>query len=286
MKPFIEQPVCASRRDFLRGVGGVAAASTVMASVRTVRADAPALRLSVSDRGVGARQQLGVFALARQAGVGGVEVDLGRVDRSGMMNRLLDADVRRQFSDAVARTGIPISSLALSALGDTACAGHAATDAYVDDLLFVMDRMRVRVGVLPVPADGLEATAARLRRVAPALEKAGATLALRSDLSAAECGALLDRVGSSAVKATIVAGQGRDAVADFVRLGVDRVAQVRYLPDGDDEAGLATLGRTLADAGFDGWVVIDRPAVHAGDDARNLALAAGRARTLFSPALA
>ncbi|MGC4031280.1 MAG: hypothetical protein QM754_05975 [Tepidisphaeraceae bacterium] len=291
MKTTVERPEIPARREFLRGVGGVFVASAIAPhfSRAAGRDDFP-FPIAVNDRAAGFRQQLSAFAFARACGASAVEVDLGRLGAApGMINRLLDPNARRDFIQAAETSGVAISSIALTAFEDQPFSSHPKAEEYAEDLLYALRTMNVATGVLPVDAtDDYRTTLVveRLRRLAPMAGVQGATLAISAELPPAMLADLLDRVGSPAVAAAIVARTGDDALGAMKIVGVKRIAQIRYRhnPSMDDHAdGLARLVVWLRESGWRGAFVIDRPAAVTGDTQADVSSAVQRLRGLFEP---
>lgn len=245
-------------------------------------------RIALSDRAMGLRQALGTFAIARECGATGVEVDLGRLGaRPEMTNRLLEPAGRVQFLDAAAACGVSICSLALGAFADQSFATHPKAVDYAGDLLDLLDQMKVRVGVLPVGAgDDLaddatrDAYAVRLKTLAPRAQAAGVVLAVDAAVPADVLRRLLDAVASPAVQACVTAGPSFEPAAAFDLLGPDRVAQIR-VRHGGREAN--ALRQRIDNARWTGWLVIERPAQSAGDVIDDCGVAVNQVRSEFFP---
>ena len=285
----MESTFDSSRRSFLQSVGGVIAASAVapFASADTL---SPTIAASValSDRAMGMRQNLGAFAIARDLGATGVELDFGRLGaRRELDTRLSRPAGRRLFDLAAMDSGVPLVSLRLGALSDISLADDPRWDAVSDDFLQTLHAGSIRVGVLPLGRTGdlggagVRAPAiGRLTAFCRRAEQAGVTLAIDADLPPADLAELLDQVGSPDMKACV------SDVETFRAVGVKRVAQVRFRYDGVDPVARAVdlnaLRRATAAAGWQGWIVIDRPAVAGSstlDDARR---AVRQVRSIFA----
>ncbi|HEX8322340.1 MAG TPA: hypothetical protein VF595_00380 [Tepidisphaeraceae bacterium] len=289
-----DHPQHSTRRDFLRGVGGVMAAGAIAPAVGTGTAYTT-YPIALGDRVLGARQQAGHFAVAARAGATGLEVDLGRLGSGpAMENRLLDPAVRRQFAEAAAEANMTICSFALGAFTHQSFASHPNAEAYVGDLLYVMKQFDVRVGVLPFGQaadlnDGFtrQQCAARLKSLASQIESSGAVLALDAPVDAPVDARLmrtiLDDIGSPAITACVTAGPSLDAAGAFALLGGERVAQIRVQHGAPD---LAALRQRADAAGWSGWLVLDRHAMTADDLTENCAAAVRDVRDGFSVTIA
>lgn len=278
-----------TRRSFLQGVGGVLAAGAVAPlAAAAPTSDAGLAPVAVSDRAVGLRQHVGVFAMARDFGATGVELDFGRLGgRPEIDSRLVRPASRHVFDDAATEAGVPIVSLRLGALADTGLTDDPRLDAVMNDFLHTLHAVSIRVGVLPVGrADDLGGAGVRalvIGRLAAFAGRAvphGTTLALDAPLPPAELAGLLDEIGSPGVKACV------GDVESFKAVGPERVAQIRFRYDGVDPVARAVelnaLRRATTAAGWRGWVVVDRPAASGGTVLGDAGRAVRQVRSIFT----
>ncbi|NTV82039.1 MAG: sugar phosphate isomerase/epimerase, partial [Candidatus Aminicenantes bacterium] len=119
-------------------------------------------------------------------------------------------------------------------------------------------------GDLKGDAAGVEAIVAALRRLAPKAEAKGVVLALESYLSAAEHLAILERVGSPAVKVYYDVANSQEAgypILDEIRLLAKRIVEF-HAKDTKDLYGKGSIDflavrKAMEDIGYEGWLVME-----------------------------
>ena len=274
------------RRRFLRA--GAAIAAACFATPRVVAgAVLPRYRVGVCDWMMLKRQKLGAIPLAAEVGANGVEVDMGPLGaRDTFESRLGDPDERRVFLEAAAASGVEICSLAMSGFYAQSFAQRPTVDRMVGDCLATARSMGVRVTFLPLGVQGdlvkrpelRPAVVERLKRFAPQAEEAGAVIGIETALDAEGEAALLDEVGSPAVKSYFnfanALQNGRDLCAELRTLGSDRICQIHATDeDGvwlehNPRIDLPAVKHTLDTMGWAGWLVVERS--RDANDARNV----------------
>jgi L-ribulose-5-phosphate 3-epimerase len=266
-----------SRRRFL-GItaGGLAAAATV----RPVRADLPPLPrfpVGVCDWMILKRQKLGAFKLTHEIGADGVEVDMGGLgDRPTFDNKLTDPAVRKQFLAEAAAHGLRISSIAMSGFYAQSFAERDGIDRIVQDTVATAVAMGVATIFLPlgVRSDLVlhpelrPAVVARLKDAGGRAAAAGVVIGVETALDAAGEVALLDDVGSPAIRSSFNFSNplqnGRDLHAELRTLGADRICQIhasnqdRVWLENDPQIDVPAVKRTLDEMGWHGWLIIER----------------------------
>ncbi len=119
-------------------------------------------------------------------------------------------------------------------------------------------------GELRGDATGVDAVIAAFKRLAPAAEQAGVVLALESHLTAEEHIAILDRVGSPAIRVYYDVANARNAGNDperEIRLLKDRIAEIHAKDTkgifGEGQTDFAAMRRAMEDIGYRGWFVVE-----------------------------
>lgn len=244
-------------------------------------------KIAVCDWMILKRQKLGAFKLTHEIGADGVEVDMGSLGkRETFENRLADPAVRQQFLDEAARFGLEIPSLAMSGFYAQSFATRPTYLRMVQDCIDTMVAMRVPVAFLPlgVPGDLVQhpelrpAIVERLREIAPRAEAAGVVIGVETALDAAGEVALLDEIGSPAIRSYFnfanALQNGRDLHAELRTLGRERICQIhctnqdRVWLENDPEIDVPAVKRTLDAMGWRGWLVVERS--RDARDARNV----------------
>lgn len=266
----------ATRRGFLIR----SFAASCCAAVSPCRADAPATRrfpVGVCDWMILKRQKLGAFKLAHEIGADGVEVDMGGLgDRPTFDNKLADATVRSQFLAEADALGLRICSIAMSGFYAQSFAERDGIERIVQDTIDTTVAMGVNTVFLPlgVRSDLVArpelrpAVVDRLRNAGRRAADAGVTIGIETALDAAGESALLDEIGSPAIRSYFnfanALQHGRDLHAELRRLGRERICQIHASnQDGawlekDPAIDLPAVKATLDDLGWHGWLVVER----------------------------
>lgn len=245
--------------------------------VLTVFAEVPRYRVGVCDWMILKRQKLGAFQLAKTIGADGVEVDMGGLgNRPTFDSKLGDPVVRKQFLDQAQELGLGICSIAMSGFYAQSFAERPGVDRMVQDCLDTAKAMKVKVVFLPLGVTGdlikhpelRPAIVARLKAAGKQAEAAGVVIGVETSLDAKAEAALLDEIGSPAVKRYFNFSNAwqnhRDVCAELKILGKERIVQIHASnKDGvwlqnDPQVDLQKIKATLDEMGWSGWLVIER----------------------------
>lgn len=162
-------------------------------------------RIGVCDWNLGKTSDPACFEVAKQIGLDGVQVSLGTV---GNDMHLRKPEVQKAFLDASEKSGVRIASLAIGEMNNVPYKSDPRAEQWVADSIDVCRALRVRVvllaffgkGDLIDDKAGVDAVVEKLKKVAPAAEKARVQLGFESWLSAEQHMDILQRVGSPALK--------------------------------------------------------------------------------------
>lgn len=238
----------------------------------------------------------GAEAVERAAALGldGVELNVRAWPPDG---RLWSSKERRRARARAAELGVDIPSLGFGVLNQAGLAGAPpellprAKETLAEGVRVTHD-LGARVMMLQhlganridTPAK-LERVVAAVNELLPLAEELGVVLALEDTLDARQNIEFLDRVGSPNLRVYYDVcntwGEGHDVPNDIRLLGRDRIAQVHFkdrLPDGpqcnlgEGIVDVAACADALRSIGYDGWVLIETPAVDdpIGNARRNL----------------
>lgn len=264
----------------------------------------PRYKISVCDWMILKRQKLGAFKWAAEFGADGVEVDMGGLgSRPTFDSKLGDPAVREQFIAEARRLKLEISSVAMSGFYAQSFAERDGYERMVQDCLDTMTALGVKVAFLPLGVQGdlvkrpelRPAVVARLKEVGRRAEAAGVVIGVETALDARGEAALLDEVGSPAVKSYFnfanALQNGRDLHAELRTLGRDRIVQIHCTnTDGawlehDPQVDLPAIKRTLDELEWRGWLVIERSrdAKRATDVAYNFTANVRYLKRIFQP---
>ncbi len=257
-----------TRREALATAGSALACGPAL---RALAADKRRLfKIGACDWSIGQRQKVAALEVARQIGLDGVQVSFGQ---PGAAFDLRDPAVRKQYAEGCKKHGVEVSSLAMGILNRRPYASDPDTEQWVADSVETAPKVGVRIvllaffgkGDLKNKPDAQKEVVRRLKRVAPAAEKAGAILGIESTLNADEHLAILDAVGSPAVQVYYdVANMhyaGYDIYKEIRQIGRERICEVhakeRGCLLGKGPIDFSKVKTALDDIGWTGWLVIE-----------------------------
>jgi L-ribulose-5-phosphate 3-epimerase len=270
MKSMIDPTRAAmNRRHFLIRSAGAAAA---IAAPRLFAAEsATARKIKVGACVVGLEQ-------ARQAGLDGVEVGVGR---PADQLEIADPKVRQRYKDQMKETGLPICSLMMGLLNECPLATDARAPGWLEQSIDAAKDLGARVILVAFFGNGdlldkeghvkeaqVDTVVQRLKAVAPRARDAGVVLAIENYLTARWNVQILDRVHHESVQMyydcyNTGATKGYDVPAELRLLG-KRVAQVHFKngPDYLDNGKVKfePIAATLKEIEFQGWIVLETSA--------------------------
>ncbi|MEX0332589.1 MAG: sugar phosphate isomerase/epimerase family protein [Puniceicoccaceae bacterium] len=269
------------RRTFC--LSGALAAIGLAAGPLSGKASAPRTapsqryRIAVCDWMILKRQKLGAFKRTHEIGADGVELDMGGLgNRPTFDSKLMDPIERARFKAEVRKYNLEICSMAMSGFYAQSFAERETVPLMVKDTINTMELMGVKVAFLPLGVQGdlvqrpelRPRIVARLKEVAPMAEAAGVIIGLETALDARGEVALLDEVGSPAIRSYFNFANslqaGRDLHKELRILGRDRICQIHctdedgvWLQD-NKRLDMHRVKDTLDDLGWSGWLVIER----------------------------
>jgi len=263
-----------TRRKLITHCGWGLAALATGAGCRTLRqftdAKPKGFSLGVCDWTIGKRADPESFTIAHRLGLDGVQVDLGRENDD---LRLRNPDVQKKFLEASQRFQLKIASLAIGELNRVPYKSDERARQWVADSIEVCQALGVRVvllaffgkGDLTNDPAGVDEVVKRLRTVAPKAERAGVILGIESWLSADQHMAIIDRVGSPAVKVYYDLGnshkRGLNIYQEIRDLGQEHICEF-HAKDYDDLFGKGSIDfvkvrQAMDDIGYRGWIQIE-----------------------------
>lgn len=261
------------RREFLDTAWGAAA----LAVFGTRSGDALALlaraglKVGACDWSLRQEGKLESFALAKECGLEGVEVSLGKG-----ADRLPMADPERQklFLEASKAAGVEIPSTCLEILHRDNLKEHPKGPMWVEQAIEATAALGAKVILLPffgkqaiTQRPEQEAVAERLKILAPKAEKAGVILGLEDTISAEDNAWIMDQVKSPALKVYYDSGNSFpkfDIYKEVAWLGGDRICQI-HLKDGGAMLGEGKIDHpklieAILKSGYKGWLMLETPA--------------------------
>lgn len=238
------------------------------------------LRIGACDWSIGKGSDIGAFALAKDIGLEGIQVNLG----SESNNLHLREKARQEaYLEESARTGVRIASLAIGELNQVPYKSDPRTDEWVWDSVDVAHNLDVNVILLAffgkndLRGDdrGKQEVIRKLKGVVSKAEQMGVTLGIESYLTAEEHMDIIQKVGSKSLKVYYdfrnAADAGNDVIREIKWLGKDIICELHMKENGSllsqGTMDWPAISRTLAEMQYRGndWMQIEgaRPK---GDD--------------------
>jgi sugar phosphate isomerase/epimerase len=305
-----------SRRQFLGAAASIAAIGA-LSGARSLFADetpttapttAPAnfrYKIAACDWMMLKRQTPGGITRAKECGCDGVETDMGPLSKNPTFdNKLLkDPQFRQDYLDLAKKSGIEISSLAMSGFYAQSLPDRDI-EKPVADCIETMKLMNVKVAFLPLGVQGdlvkkpelRPVILEKLKAIAPKAEAAGVIIGIETALDAAGDVKLLDDIGSPGIRIYFNFSNpiqnGRDLIAELKTLGKDRICQIHctnqdgvWLQD-DPKVDMPKVKQALDEMGWSGWLVIERSrrADRGRDVVGNFGANARYLKSIFQPA--
>ena len=261
------------RRDMLIRTTQAAAALTWASSMAPLLADPEkrGFKIGACDWSL-RRMDPGVFEVAKQIGLDGVQVSLGPVANGMHLRR---PEVQREYLKASGRSGVDIASVAIGELNNIPLKNDPRAAIWVLDSIPVVQVLGVKVlliaqfhkGELQGDPDGIDRTVGALQEIAPRAEKAGVILGIENYLSAVENLEILNRVKSPAVQVYYDVGNSTDKGYDIyreIRMLKGKVCEFHakdagYLL-GQGRVDFQQVREAMDEIGYRGWIQIEAAA--------------------------
>lgn len=241
------------------------------------RAEGERYKISVCDWMILKRQKIGEFALAREIGCDGIEVDMGGLGkRDTFDNKLRYPHFQKLFRETAKENNIEISSIAMSGFYGQSI---LARDNYVDlvqDCLNTMKAMDVKTAFLPLgPCDLAKnpeirpELVRRMKVIGDMAAREGRIIGIETSLDAQGDVELLKEIGSKGIKIYFkfqnALEAGRDVSTELKILGRDNLCELIHCTDTDGvtldkntRLDMKKIKATLDSMGWSGWLVIER----------------------------
>jgi len=257
-----------NRRDALRYSLGLGVAALSWPALATTAASR--FNIGACDWSIGPAGAIDAFAVARQIGLDGVQVSL---NTAADHDHLRKPEVLQAYKEAARQAGVGFGGLAIGLLNTIPYKSDPRTDAWVQDSIDVARALGVKNVLLAFFSNndlrndkkGQQVVIDKLKAVAPKAEKAGVTLGIESWLSAPDHRALIEAVGSPAVKVYYdvcnATAEGYDIFREMRGLGTDLICEVHLKENGfllgKGKIDLVKVRQTLDEIGYTGWLQIE-----------------------------
>lgn len=247
------------------------------AEVFALRAEGERYKISVCDWMILKRQKIGEFALAREIGCDGIEVDMGGLGkRDTFDNKLRYPHFQKLFREKAQENKVEISSIAMSGFYGQSI---LARDNYVDlvqDCLNTMKAMDVKTAFLPLgPCDLAKnpeirpELVRRMKVIGDMAAREERIIGIETSLDAQGDVELLKEIGSKGIKIYFkfqnALEAGRDVCTELKILGRDNLCELIHCTDTDGvtldkntRLDMKKIKATLDSMGWSGWLVIER----------------------------
>jgi L-ribulose-5-phosphate 3-epimerase len=259
-----------TRRTALRLSLGVGAGFLAAPQLTFGQSAAPRFQIGACDWSIGQTARLSVFEVAKQIGLDGVQLSL---NAPADELHLRDKARQTEFLAESKRTGVRVGGLAIGLLNEVPYKSESRTEQWVHDSIDVANALNTKVVLLAFfskndlrnDAKGQQAVIDKLKAVAPKAERAGVVLGIESWLSAREHLAIMDAVGSPAVKVYYdvcnASVMGYDILQEIRDLGRDRICEFHFKENGyllgQGRVNYPAVRKAIADIGYTGWVQIE-----------------------------
>jgi len=259
-----------NRRDAIRYSLGISLTSLVEPAWLKKSWVKNRFKIGACDWSIAPAGDINSFAIAKQIGLDGVQVSLNTAADHDHLRR---PDVLQAHQKAAQEAGVEFSGLAIGLLNQIPYKSDPRTEIWVQDSVDVAKALGVKNILLAFFSNndlkndpkGTQVVIERLKAVAPKAEKAGITLGIESWLSAPEHLAILDAVGSSAVKVYYdvcnASVMGYDIFKEIRELGNDRICEFHLKENGyllgKGKVDLVKVKQALDDIDYTGWLQIE-----------------------------
>ncbi len=263
-----------TRRQFL-GIGAGTLAGISLGARRATAAESkPKLRLSACDWSLRARGDLKAVQVAKAVGLDGLEISTGEPADT---LPIASPELRQQYKTALADAGIVASSVAMGLLNQCPLASDPRGPAWLEQtieatadlgakviLLAFFGQGDLRTRVKQLKTSDIDTVVGRLKDAAPRAEKAGVILGIENTLSGKDNVAILDRIGSDAVRIYYdirnSTDNGYDVPAEIRDLK-DLICQIHF-KDGKDFLGegkveMKPVAEAIHAINYEGWIVLE-----------------------------
>jgi L-ribulose-5-phosphate 3-epimerase len=251
----------------------------VAASAASVLAQKSGIQVGVMDGVLGLAGKPEALAKAKELGLAGVQVTIGRAS-SGEAMPLSSTSLQKQFVDASRTTGVPIVATYLDMLHSSCLKSNPDGRKRVLEGISITKALDAKI-LMTVFFDKCdmnnrgeqELVAQAFQELAPVAERAGVTIGFENLLTAEEDLRVLEQVASPALKVYYDIGnasnmKNRDAVTELRRIGAKNLCQVHvkdrgYL--GEGKVPVRECMAMLAEIGWKGYAVLET-----GSPSRNI----------------
>lgn len=223
-----------TRRDALRYSLGAALMAKAYPGRSAVQTPNARFKIGACDWSIGPAGDVNAFTKAKRIGLDGVQVSLNTATDHEHLRR---PEVQRTHIEAAKQAGVRFGGLAIGLLNEIPYKSDPRTEQWVHDSVDVAKALGVKNVLLAFfskndlrnDKKGTQVVIDRLKAVAPRAEQAGVVLGIESWLSAPEHMAIINAVGSPAVKVYYdvcnSSVMGYDIISEIQTLGKEQICE-------------------------------------------------------------
>ena len=244
-----------------------------------MRLTAQQIKVGVCDWMILKRQKLGEFALAKQLGCDGIEMDMGSLGkREAFDNKIRDPKEGPVFRRTADSLGIVVGAVAMSGFYAQDLTQRDNYLALVEDCFDTMDKMGdVKVAFLPLGGSGNDwstnkekraIVTQRLHDIGEAARQRGKVVGIDTPLDAKGNLKLLKEIRSSGIrifyKWQTIIENGWDICKDMRQLGAANICAIhasntdKVWLRNDSSVNMPAIKKTLEQMGWSGWLFVER----------------------------
>ena len=230
----------------------------------------PKVRIGACDWSIGKASDPGAFELAREIGLDGVQVSLGKVSNN---MHLRQKEMQQTYLQSAKNNKVKIAGLAIGELNRVPYKSAPETEVWVSDSIDVAKALGCKnvllaffsAGDLRNDPEGKKEVIRRLKKVAPKAEKANVVLGIESWLSAKEHLEILAAVGSTHVKVYYdlanATEMGYDIYKEIALLGAENICEIHFKENGQllgqGKVNFEKVKVSLDKIGYKGWCIME-----------------------------
>ena len=263
-----------TRREFM-GIGaGALAGISLGAGPAAAGEGKPKLRLSACDWSLRVRGDVEAVLVAKAIGLDGLEVSTGEAADT---LAIADPKLRQQYKAATTEAGIVVSSVAMGLLNGAPLASDPRGPAWLEQTIEATADLGAKVMLLAFFGQGdlrtkakqlktgdIDAVVGRIKEAAPKAEKAGVILGLENTLSGKDNAAIVDRIGSDAVRIYYDIGNSTNNRYDVpaeIRDLDDLICQIHFKDGGsflgEGKVEMKPVAEAIHAIDYEGWIVLE-----------------------------
>jgi len=262
-----------TRRQFVAGTAGGLLGAAFLAQRNSFAAEG--IKVSACDWSLGATGP-GGLEVAKQVGLNGLEISAG--DPAKILP-VADPALRQQYKEAIQKTGIVVSSIAMGFLNNNPLATEADGVAWMEQTIESAQDIGAKVilvaffgkgdlldGKKLKPAE-VDAVVEKVKAAAPKAAAAGVILGLENTLSAKDNLAILDRIQNDAVRVYYDCGNSTFSgynVPEEIKMLGDRICQIHFKDGGhylgEGKVDMKAAAAAIKSINYKGWFVLETSA--------------------------